>query len=148
MEFSDCVNCEQSRLLWWKTEPEHFIGKNVRSLTIKQHRIYLEMLNMLGQDFDCWNPGALRIGQKYFNKCLCTKHRGTKIRAFAVFKQAELFFLWRELGDVIFYSPYFERVTEKIAEDRIKRRKDPAGSKPENAGDLLARCKLLAPGLR
>lgn len=146
-EFSDCKNSEQTSMLWWKYEPKHFNGKNVKSLSLMQRSIYFDVLDIMALYFDCWNPGALKISQKVFCDNLSVKDRTTRKISLATLARRELVFSWQEHGYMIIYCPYFERVTERIAEDRIKRRKNPAGSKPENAGDLLARCKLHAPGL-
>lgn len=146
-KFIDCKNCEQSPLLWWKNQLEYFNSEQVKALTDKEFRIYSDILNMLGQYFDCWNPGALKIGQKIFSDSLSAEDYRTRKVSLETLAKSQLVFVWRELGYMIIYCPYFEKITKKIAEDRIKKRKNPAGSRPPGTGDLLARCKMYAPGL-
>lgn len=146
-KFTDCKNNEQTSLLWWKEHLDHFDSKEVKALSIMDRSIYFDVVKMMARYFDCWNPGALKISQKLFCDHLSFKDSRTRKKSLATLAKLQLVFSWREFGYVIIYCPYFEKITEKIAEDRIKRRKNPAGSKPESAGDLLARCKLYAPGL-
>lgn len=147
IKFADCKNSEQTSLFWWKHEPAHFNSEKVKALTIMDRTIYFDVLNLMAQYFDCWNPGALKISQKVFCDDLSAKNYRTRKTSLGRLARSQLVFSWREFGYIILYCPYFEKITEKIAEDRIKRRKNPAGAKPPGAGDLLARCKLYAPGL-
>jgi len=143
-KFSDCKNIEQRSIKWLEFRLEHITSEKVANL-ITLHRafsfwFYIRVIAILAEHFDCWNPGALKIGYRYFHSLFLPviKKRDTVLKYLKILNELRLVFFWREGADIILYCPYIEKATEFF----VKRRKQRVIENPAIAGDLLARCKL------
>ncbi len=143
-KFSDCKNIEQRSIKWLEFRLEHIRSEKVARL-ITLHRafsfwFYIRVIAILAEHFDCWNPGALKIGYRYFHSLFLPviKKRDTVLKYLKILNELRLVFFWREGADIILYSPYVEKATECF----VKRRKQRLIENPDIAGDLIARCKV------
>ena len=143
-KFSDCKNIEQRSISWLELRLEHIMSEKLARL-ITIHRafgfwFYIRVIVILAEHFDCWNPGALKIGYKHFHNLFfpVIKKRDTVLKYLKILNEIRLVFFWREGADIILYSPYVEKATEYF----VKKRKRGFVENPAVAGDLLPRCKI------
>lgn len=139
-KFEDCKNTEQRSISWLELRLEHIMSEKVEKLSIFGLGFYIIIIKIFMENFDCWNPGALKIQYKYFREMFSSSitRRETVLRYLKILNELKLVFFWREGADIILYCPYVEKATEYF----VKKRKRSFIEDPARAGDLLARCKL------
>ena len=139
-KFSDCRNIDIKSIRWLKMYPETIMNKEAQSLSPAALGFYmLVLLTVMAQNFDIWNPGALKIPYKHFRNLLHPyfKHKQTIKTLREILNERGLIYCWLEEPDIILYSSYLENQTELYVKKKCREIEVPA-----LAGDLLARCKL------
>ncbi len=149
-KFEFCQNIEQKSILWYPKYLDHSDDKEVQSLIgmNKRHWFYFKTMEIIMENFDIWNPGALKTKLNYFCALFLPhlKQKRSIVRLLEILNEQKLIYSWIEGDDVILYSPYVERVTENFVKN--KKRKRIYDEKPDGAGDLLGQIKVHAKGLR
>lgn len=123
---------------------EMTMSKEIESLSPAAFGFYvLVILKIIGEKFDVWNPGSLKIQYKYFRDLLLPffKHKKTIQNIRELLNKLGLIYCWIEEGYIIIYCPYVERHTKSYIKKKCNGIEAPA-----RAGDLLARCKLYIEG--
>lgn len=139
-KFSDCQNVDRKSVRWLKMYSEITMSKEAEKLTPAALGFYvLVILKIIMQNFDVWNPGALKIQYKYFRNLLLPffKHKQTIKKIREILDKLGLIYCWIEEGYIILYSPYVERHTKSYVKKKCSGIEAPA-----RARDLLGRCKL------
>ena len=136
-------NVEKKAIPWWKYHSDHFKSKSVKKLkTIHKSTgfcFYIQVLEIIADEFDSFNAGALKTEYQHFQNLLYPlfKKRETMLSFLEKLKKLKLIYFWRAGIYVVLYSPFLEKVTKNLARDR-KRKYD---EDPADAGDLLSQCK-------
>lgn len=149
-KFEFVQNIEEKSMLWYPEHLDHSDDKRIQSLIGKNLRywFYFKTIKIILEKFDIWNAGALKIKLSHFCALFLPhiKQKRTVTNYLDHQNKLKLIYSWIEGDDLILYSPYVERVTENYVKN--KKQKRIYDQEPDGAGDLIAQCKVHAPGLR
>ena len=141
--FLRCNNVEKKAILWWKYHSDHFKNKSVKKLkTVYKSNgycFYIQVIEIIADEFDSLNPGALKIEYQHFQNLLYPlfTRRETVLKYLKILNELRLVFFWRAGIYIVIYCPFLERVTKDLVRDRQRKHEED----PADAGDLLAQCK-------
>lgn len=137
-------NVEKKTISWLEMREELTESKGAKKLSLTALGFYVHIIRIIKQNFDIWNPGALKMSYKEFRDSLfpIVRHRKTVTKYLELLSKLGLIYFKIEGGYIILYCPYVEKASKYF----VKRRKHNQIEIPVGARDLLRHCKLYIKG--